>query len=76
MTPGWRSEHRNASRRDFRSYALMLVPLAFCLGVLATSAGAALLLTNHEWGSRVDVQNRQLLWWDTRLSATTLQENP
>lgn len=95
-------DHRQSSRRDFRSYALLfvglafvlagatvdparncdesgrecapwLVPLGFCLGLLATAAGVTLLVKNFNWGCRVDLPRRQLSWWDTRQSDTVHQ---
>lgn len=90
-------ERSMSARRDFRSYALLLVglvfawtgatvdpatncdesgrecapwlvPVAFVLGVLATLSGTALLLGNRQWGSRVELAQRRLVWWDTRVS--------
>lgn len=51
-----------------RECAPWLVPVAFVLGVLATLAGTALLVGNRQWGSRVDLAQRRLLWWDSRRS--------
>lgn len=56
-----------------RACAPWLVPLAFCLGVLATAAGLALLFRNDQWGSRIDLEHRQLFWWDTRQSRAVHQ---
>lgn len=90
-------EYSLSARRDFGSYALLLiglvfawagatvdpakncdesgrncapwlVPIAFCLGVLAATSGMALLVKNYKWGSRLDLAQRRLYWWDTRLS--------
>lgn len=90
-------EYAMSGRRDFRSYALLLVglvfvfagatvdpakncdesgrecapwlvPIAFCMGVLAATGGAAMLFNNYKWGSRLDLAQRRLFWWDTRRS--------
>lgn len=51
-----------------RQCAPWLVPIAFCMGVLAATAGMAMLVTNNKWGSRLDLMQRRLYWWDTRQS--------
>jgi len=90
-------EYSRSSRRDFRSYVLLLfglvfawvgvtvdparncdesgrecapwlVPLGFCMGVLAITSGLAMLFTNFKWGLRLDLEQRRLSWWDTRVS--------
>jgi hypothetical protein len=40
-----------------------LIWSAFGLGALFAAGGAAALLRNAEWGSRIDHAKRQLVWW-------------
>lgn len=54
-----------------RECAPWLVPIAFCMGLLATAAGLGLWAANRRWGSRLDLDQRRLSWWDTAKSAET-----
>ncbi len=48
-----------------------LLAVGFCLGVCAGVTGSYLLIKNFKWGSALDLQQHQLIWWDTRESAET-----
>ncbi len=49
-----------------RECAPWLIPVAFYLGILASTTSFVLLLKNGNWGSKVDLENHHLIWWDTR----------
>jgi len=51
-----------------RTCAPWLVYMAFGMGVLAIAAAVGLLGANRRWGSRLDLAQRQLAWWDTAVS--------
>ena len=51
-----------------RDCAPWLVYLAFGMGLLAIAAAVGLLDANRRWGSRLDLSQRQLTWWDTAVS--------
>lgn len=51
-----------------RECAPWLVPIAFCLGLLAATAGAGMLLANNRWGSKLDLAQRRFTWWHTSIS--------
>ena len=42
-----------------------LVYVAFAMGLLAMAAAVGLWGANRRWGSRLDLAQRQLVWWDT-----------
>ena len=52
-----------------RECAPWLVPIAFCVGVITAAAGAGLFIGNAQWGSRIDIVQKKLFWWNSRLSA-------
>ena len=54
-----------------RECAPWLVPVAFCLGWLTTGICVALLIINRRWGSRVDIAQRRIEWWDSGVSRQT-----
>ena len=51
-----------------RSCAPWLIPVAFWMGVVGTSMGLGLLAFNRRWGSRLDLAQRRLSWWDSAVS--------
>lgn len=48
-----------------------LIPITLLIGGVATSMGLGMLAFNRKWGSRLDVSQRCLLWWDSAISADT-----
>ena len=54
-----------------RECAPWLVPIAFWMGAVATSMGLGMLAFNRKWGSRLDIPQRCLFWWDSVMSAET-----
>jgi hypothetical protein len=53
-----------------RECAPWLVPMALGMGILASLAAMASLVRGGKWGSRIDLQQQRLYWWDTRESPT------
>jgi hypothetical protein len=51
-----------------RSCAPWLVYVAFGMGLLAIAAAVGLWGANRRWGSRLDLAQRQFIWWDTAVS--------
>jgi hypothetical protein len=54
-----------------RECAPWLVPIAFGMGLVATSAGLGLLVGNRRRGSRLELAQRRLVWWDSTVSPGT-----
>lgn len=52
-----------------RECAPWLVYAALGMGVLAVAAGVGLWGANRRWGSRLDLAQRRLWWWDNAMSA-------
>lgn len=50
-----------------RQCAPWLVYAAFGIGVLALAAGVGLFGANRRWGSRLDLEQRRLFWWDNAM---------
>ena len=51
-----------------RQCAPWLVYVALGMGVLAVAAGVGLWGANRRWGSRLDLAQHRLLWWDNAMS--------
>lgn len=51
-----------------RSCAPWLVYVAFGMGLLAIATAVGLLGANRKWGSRLDLEHRDFIWWDTAVS--------
>ena len=51
-----------------QSCAPWLVYVAFGVGLLAIAVAVGLLGANRRWGSRLDLSQRELVWWDTAVS--------
>ena len=51
-----------------RQCAPWLVYVALGMGVLAVAAGVGLWGANRRWGSRLDLAQHRLLWWENAMS--------
>ena len=51
-----------------RSCAPWLVYVAFGMGLIGIATGVGLWGANRKWGSRLDLAQRQLVWWDSAVS--------
>ena len=54
-----------------RECAPWLIPIAFLMGGVGTAMGLGFLAFNRKWGSRLDMAQRRLFWWDSLVSADT-----
>ncbi|WP_369981451.1 hypothetical protein [Xanthomonas bundabergensis] len=71
MVAGLRLDPARNCDASGRECAPWLVPVAFGSGVLAVVASLALWVRNRKWGSRLDLAQRRLLWWDSSVSSAT-----
>ena len=51
-----------------RQCAPWLVYVAFAMGMVAVAIGVGLWGANRRWGSRLDLAQHRLLWWDNAVS--------
>lgn len=55
----------DASGRDCAPW---LIPIALWMGGVGTAMGLGYLAFNRKWGSRLDMTQRRLVWWDSLVS--------
>ena len=57
----------DASGRDCAPW---LIPVALWMGGVGTAMGLGYLAFNRKWGSRLDMAQRRLVWWDSLVPPT------